>query len=62
MILFARLFKIYSKIQVLITIPLEYIEESLKNEEFFRSVLKLFSNKEGVEDFISIMLTKVDSV
>ena len=59
-ILLARLFRVFRQLHFVITIPEEYISGSYENEEFFSSVLTLIGD-ESIQDYITIVLTKVET-
>jgi hypothetical protein len=60
-ILISRLFRAFKKLHFIITIPEEYIEDSYSNEEFFTSVLNLIGREENIQNYITIVLTKVET-
>lgn len=60
-ILLSRCFRAFRHLHFVITIPEEYIEDSYKNEEFFSSALSLIGRDDNIQDYMSIVLTKVET-
>ena len=50
--------KIFKEIRVVVAISEEYVEDYEKNEEIFRSVLKVIGHEENISKIMSIVLTK----